>query len=101
VALPNQLLTVIGCATILPDNGVVNRLTGIPIPYDGRLPLISNADGSHIGCFDLSCLQSLQSYRDLGGYDLFRIVLDPAWLRKDLIELPLRNGADSARFVEQ
>ena len=99
--LPDQLLTIIGRATILPDNGVVNRLTSIAIPYDSGLPLIRNADGGQICCFDRSRLQSLQGYGDLGRHDLFRIVLDPAWLGKDLIELTLRNGADSASFIEQ
>src|SRR6185437_15934080 len=99
--LPDQLLTIIGRATILPDNGIVNRLTGIAIPYDSGLALISNAYRSHIRCFDRSRLQSLQGYRDLGRDDVFRIVLDPAWLGKDLIELTLRNGADSASFIEQ
>ena len=43
-----QLVAGCGRAPILPDDGVVNGLSGLAIPNDGRLPLIRDADGRDV-----------------------------------------------------
>ena len=35
-------------APALPHDGVINRSASCPVPYDGRLPLIRDANGRNI-----------------------------------------------------
>ena len=96
-----KLLAEIGGAAILPDNGVVNRLAGLAIPDDSGLALVGDANGRHIARAGASFLQSFKCDGDLRRNDVLGIVLDPAGLGKDLIELALGNGADGAALIKQ
>ena len=39
----------LGRPGVLPDDGVGVRLAGLPVPHDGGLPLVGDADGGEIG----------------------------------------------------
>src|SRR5690606_18046049 len=39
-----DLLAIVGGTSILPYNGIVDRFAGLLVPYDGRLPLVGDAD---------------------------------------------------------
>ena len=43
-ALGFQLLTVVGCTPILPNNRIIDRETGLTIPNDGCLSLIGDTN---------------------------------------------------------
>ena|ERR1700722_19733561 len=101
MALAPQLLAEIGGATVLPDNRVVDRLTGFAIPHNSSLALIRDADRGQIGGTRSESAQSLERDRDLGGRYLLGIVFDPTRLRKNLVELPLRDRSDRALAVKQ
>ena len=96
LALGLQPAAELGAAPVLPDDGVIDRLAGRPIPHDGGLALIGDADGRHIRGGG----QHLAADREGRLPDLLRIMLDPAVGREDLRQLALRHGADMALAVE-
>ena len=83
-ALGLERVAVFARPAALPDDGVVDGLTGDLIPDDRGLALVGDADGGDIGgsCADL--LHGLDSYAKLRGPDLICVVLDPAGFRKVL-----------------
>jgi hypothetical protein len=84
----------------LPDDGVINRVSGVAIPNDRGLALIGDADRSHIVWSRAGAGQCLKSDRNLGGSDLLGIMLDPSGLGKNLIELALRDRANGSFPIE-
>jgi hypothetical protein len=77
----------------------LDRLTALPIPHDGGLALIGDAHGHDLAHFCF--LNSFPGNVALCAEDFFRIVLDPAGLRKDLAELALRARHGTPLLVEQ
>ena len=88
-------------AAALPDDGVVHRLAGNPVPDDGGLPLVSDADSGDVPRFSSHLSHSLHSHPQLGGPDLVGVVLHPAGLGEDLGEFLLGHAADRALPVKQ
>src|ERR1700691_750942 len=107
-ALPNQIFVASrfeflakgGCPAILPDDRIVDGLSGGTVPDDGGLALVCDADSSYVARFCTSLGQGFKGNRDLRCRDLFGIVLNPSRLRKDLRELTLGHGSDGAAIVK-
>ena len=92
-ARPVQVADQLGGAGVLPDDGVVVRLTGPPVPHDRGLALVGDADRGDVGGADPARRHRLLDDR-LGPLpDLQRVVLDPAGTGHDLVVLDL-VGAD-------
>ena len=96
-----QLVAVGAGAAALPDDGVVHRFPGGPVPDHGGLPLVGDADGGDVrGCgSDLS--HGLHRHAQLGGPDLPCVMLHPAGLWEDLRKFLLGGGPDAALLVEE
>src|SRR6185503_21155517 len=88
-------------APVLPDDGVMDRLAGLPVPEDRGLALVGDADAHHILERDLGPAQHFARGVALRLVDLLRVVLDPAGLRENLAELALRGVHPLAVLVEQ
>ena len=88
-------------AAALPDDGVVDRLPGGPVPEDGGLPLVGDADGGDLLGVDVGGAHGLRQGPLLRGPDVQRVVLHPAGLGVDLAEGVLGPGDDLPRLVEQ
>ena len=96
-----QLRAVLGGAPVLPDDGAVNGLPGMAIPDHGRLALIGDADGSHIGDIQPRLLDHRAAGARRGRPQIARLMLDPARLREMLVELFLCHGPDPHLRIEQ
>src|SRR5690606_8650723 len=76
----------------LPDDGVVDRATGDPVPDDGGLALVGDADGRDLLVGDAGLGQGLDEHGALSGPDFHGVMLDPTGLRVDLREFALGDG---------
>ena len=88
-----QRITVFRCPSALPYDCVIDRLAGLLIPYNGSLTLVGNSDGGDIFSGSADLCHCLNSYAQLTGPDLVRIVLHPSGLREILCEFPLCYAA--------
>ena len=89
-----------GADAALPDDGRSDGAAGLPVPEDGRFPLVRQADRRHVG----------RGYRRVGHRragrcqlrrpDRLGVVLDDSRRRQDLRELLLRGGDDASAVVE-
>ena len=96
-----QFVAGAGRAPVLPDDGVVNRQTGHPVPDHRRLTLIGDANGR-----DVVAEQPRPGYRfaghaQLSGPDLRSVVFHPAGLRKYLARFFLCHRHHGACLIEQ
>src|SRR5437762_10606701 len=96
-----ELIAKASGATILPDNGIRQRPSSLPIPYDRGLALVSNTDGGNVARPSLRPAQSFYRNADLRCPDFLRIVFDPSRLRKKLFEFTLRYRLDRTFMIEQ
>ena len=96
-----QLVAVGAGAAALPDDRMVDRLTGLLVPDDGGLALVGDADGRDIRRAGPDLVHGRKGHAQLGGPDLVGVMLHPAGLRKILGELLLGHAAHLARLVEQ
>ena len=87
-------------AGVLPDDGVVVRPAGVPVPHDGGLALVGDAQGGEVGGLQGRLVQRALHDRGRALPDLDRVVLDPARLRQDLLVLELVLGHLVAVVVE-
>ena len=101
VPLAAQLLAKTRCSPILPYNGVVHRLPGMPIPYHRRLPLIRNPKPLHVPGRQIHLRQHLGRHANLRTPDLHRVVLHLARFRKKLGKLLLRCCQNPAGVVKK
>ena len=101
VAVPLELRTHVRRAPVLPDDRVVDRLAALAVPDYGRLALIRDAERRHVRGGRPRRVQRLGEHGLLRGPDAARIVLDPARLREDLLELPLRGGPHAPVAIEE
>ena len=88
-------------APILPDDRIVNRLTGNAVPDDGRFALIC-----YTNCGDVLHPYTRAAYHLCDNADLRRpdfdwIVLDPTGLRENLFKFSLRDSGDIAGLIQQ
>ena len=95
-----ELLDHLRGAHVLPDDRVVDGLSGVLVPHDGGLALVGDADGGQLVAVDLRLAQGLGDDRARGVPDLEGVVLDPPRVGEDLGELLLADGDDLAGVVE-
>ena len=100
MAVALQPIAEVRRAAVLPDDGVVDGTSGLAVPDDRGLALVGDADGGDVPRPQVRAPQRLDGDGDLRRPDLVGIVLDPARLRKDLLELPLPDGDDGAVVIE-
>ena len=96
-----QCVANIGGASILPDDGITDCLASGAVPHDGCFALVGDADRSDVCSADCALLHYLACDGELGLPDIFRVMLDPAWMRKDLPEFLLCAASDMACPIEQ
>ena len=82
VAVVLELVAETGGSPVLPDDGVMNRPAGLPIPEHRGFALVGDADGGDLADVDIRLLEHLLGNAELDPPDLIRIVLDPAGLGK-------------------
>ena len=99
--LGNQFVLHISSSAALPYNCVVNRLSGLSVPYDGGLTLVSNTDCSDVLISSTNLLHSLAGNQELCLPDFAGIMLYPAGLRIVLGELLLSNRAHLTLLIEK
>ena len=87
VALLAQLGAPGGGAPVLPDDRAVQRLAGLGIPDEHRLPLAGETDGLQIARAQAGIVDRLAGDRVGHLPDLLRVVLDPARAGEVLGEL--------------
>ena len=87
-------------ARILPYDGVGDGRASVTVPDDGGFALISDADGSDGVDGKLTVGECLVDDSVSALEYLHRIVLDPSWLRIDLLMLLLRARDDVAGTVK-
>src|SRR5215469_7976415 len=90
-----------GGAAILPYDCRVDGLAGGAVPDDDGLALVGDADCGDVARAGAGLAQGFDGAGHLAGEDLHGIVLDPAGLRVELLELLLRDGGDGAGLVEE
>jgi hypothetical protein len=100
-----QLVAARRRAAVLPDDRVGHGLARGAVPQEGRLPLVRDGQrrdvaGAGGAALLLQFVQRGQRHGVLGGPDFAGVMLHPAGLRKDLLELALRDGDDLPRAVE-
>ena len=96
--LARQLSTAVGGAPVLPDDRVLQRAPRRPLPDDGRLPLIRDADRPQLARWDARLRERVTGRREQALRDLLGIVLDPARLREVLADLAIAT-ADRPKLV--
>src|SRR5579871_4363289 len=79
----------------------MNRLAGRPFPDDHGFALIGDANGGDIAGTRAHRTKSLNGAAHLAGEDFRGVVLDPARLRVELLELVLRYRGNGAVFVKK
>ncbi|MNM67892.1 hypothetical protein D3C81_794360 [compost metagenome] len=99
-AVALELLADIHAAPALPDDGVVDRLAGVFVPYHGGFALVGDADRRHLVEADAGLGQGFHQGSALGGPDFHGVVLDPAGLWVDLGEFALGHTGDIGVVVE-
>jgi len=96
-----QAVAVVGGATVLPHNGMVQRLAGVPVPQHGRFPLVGNANARNVLQIDTRFQHGFSGYRQLGGPYFQGIMFYPAGLRKVLGKFFLRHRHDMALIIKE
>ena len=87
-------------AGVLPDDRVVVRPAGAPVPHQRRLTLVGDAQRGQVVRRQVGRVQRRHQHRRGALPDLDRVVLDPAGLRQDLLVLELMAADLGAVVVE-
>ncbi len=96
-----QTVAIISRAPALPDYGVVNRLSRLPVPDDSGLALIGDADSGNLIGPGVRVRKHAPGGIQLRRPDLFGTVFDPSGLRVELFEFLLRYSDRLALAVKQ
>ena len=87
VALFRQLFAKRGCTAALPNNRVIDWLSGVFIPKDNGFALVRNTDCGNLVHFYLVVHNDSLHHAELAFEKFLGIVLNPARLRVVLREL--------------
>ena len=79
----------------------MDRFAGVPVPDQGGLALVGDADGGYLGRLDALGFQHFSCDSHLAAPDLHGIVFHLAWLGVVLGEFLLRDADDAGVLVEQ
>jgi hypothetical protein len=96
-----QAFAEVGSAAVLPDQRVVYGHAGFAVPQEGGFALVGDADGGNVFRLRVGLGHCFQGNRDLRRRNLLGIVLHPAGLGKDLIELALGDRSQFSVVIEQ
>ena len=91
----------IGCAPVLPDNGVMNCLAGGAVPYDRRFALVRDPYGDGKAAAGPRFFDHGAGDVDGGLPDGFGIMFNPSIVREDLREFCRLLGQNGAGLIEQ
>ena len=94
-------VAVLGSSAALPDDCMINGISGILIPYNCRFSLIGNSDRRNIRSLRTDHIHGFHRYAKHTRPDFIRIMLHPARLRKVLMELALCYTAHFTFFIKQ
>src|SRR4051812_48898345 len=94
------MIAKLGGPAVLPDDRVVYRFAGCPIPDDYRLPLVGHPDCRNVAREQSRSGDCFLPNSNLGTPDFERIVLDQARLGEDLPQLLLGDGDRIAGVVK-
>ncbi len=95
-----QLLAEAGGAPVLPDDRRRDRRRGRPVPQDGGLALVGDADAGDRGGGHAGLLERGPRGGQLGQPELLRVLLDPAGVRRAEADLLLGAREDDAGGVD-
>ena len=95
-----EFLDDVGGTHVLPDNRVVNGLTGVLIPHNGGFTLVGDADGCQLVAVNFRLLQRISDDLTRGIPDLDRVVLNPTGVREDLGEFLLPDRDNLTGVIE-
>ena len=96
-----ELLHEVCRATTLPDNGVVDGLSGGGVPHDGGLALVVDTYGVDVCCGETALGEKLCERAKLRVENVLRVVLNPARLGEDLLEGSLHAVDHAALAVDE
>ena len=74
---------------------------GLPVPDDGGLPLVGDADALDVADLHPGLGDDLHHHRVLAGPDLHGVVLHPALMGVDLLKFPLLDADDVLLVVNR
>ena len=87
-------------AGVLPDDRVVVRPAGVPIPHQRRLALVRDSQCDNVFRRQIGRVERRHQHRCRALPDLDRVVLDPSGPRQDLLVLELMATHLAAVAVE-
>ena len=96
-----QKFTQRSCAPVLPDDCGMNRLARCALPHNDGLALVGDADGGDLPRPGDHARKDFRGAAHLARKNFRWIVLHPACLRIELLELLLRHGGNGAGLVEE
>jgi hypothetical protein len=79
----------------------VDGPAGLPVPEDGGLPLVGDADGGKVVGVNARLGNDLHHHGVLGGPDLHSVVLHPTLMGIKLGEFLLTDPNDVLRLVKE
>ena len=85
-----QFFAIVCRTSVLPNNGVIDREAGLPVPYYRRFTLVGNTDTGNMHIRHIRFSHSLLDGRRLCVPNLVRVMFHPARLREILLECFLR-----------
>ena len=95
-----QFVTEIRGPPVLPHDGVVNRLAGLPFPEESRLALVGDADAMDVFPFRSGLAHRPSDRLERRAPDVVKVVLDPARLGEDLPELDAGRSLHRQALIE-
>ena len=95
-----EAVAVLGCAAVLPDDGVMDRSSGFAIPEQGGFSLVGDADGGNLLRGEFGLAQGGFGGGELGFPDRLGIMLHPSWFGENLREFLLRHGFDATGLIK-
>ncbi len=95
-----QLVAALCRAAVLPDKRAMDGLARLGVPGHDRFALVRDPDRVQVGALDPRVHDRLDAEPSRHLPDLARVVLDPAGLRKVLLELRVRPSGNPALAVE-
>ena len=98
--VPRQLVAERGGPPVLPDDGVVQRLSGRAVPDKGGFALVGDADGGDMGGVGAACGAGLAQARRGAAPDVLGVLLHPAGARIDRLDGAARHGAAAPPRIE-
>src|SRR5690554_1451603 len=100
MALFFKLVAISRSPAVLPDDGIVKRLAGLPVPQDGGFPLVGYPYSSNLVRFYVVFAQRFGEDGDLRGPYFYRVMFHPSGLGEFLLEILLGNGFYFSFFIK-